>query len=120
MLTTMSTNTSWKYLSRKPKSLYKQLFIHDKGRWVSARTIYGQAVGADARTHEQLANDYNLPLEAVREAIAYCESNPPEIAQDWAAEEALLEVDGMNEPDYKSHAIPPVLSPQEMARLNRL
>ena len=116
----MSTNCSWKYLSRKPKSLYKQLFIHDQGRWVSARTIYGQAVGDGARTREQLAEDYNLPLEAVQEAIAYCESGPPEIAQDWAAEEALLEVDGMNEPNYKFHANPRLLSPQEMARLNRL
>jgi len=116
----MSTNASWKYLSRKPKSLYKQLFIHDKGRWVSARTIYGQAVGEEARTREQLAEDFNLPLEAVQEAIAYCESNPPEIAQDWAAEEALLEADGMNESDYKYHAKPRVLPTQEMARLNRL
>jgi uncharacterized protein (DUF433 family) len=115
----MSTNVSWKYLSRKPKSLYKQLFIHDKGRWVSARTLYGQSVGEGARTCEQLAEDYNLPAEAVQEAIAYCESNPPEIAQDWAAEEALLEADGMNDPDYKLHATPPLLSPQEMARLNR-
>jgi hypothetical protein len=52
-LPAMSTNASWKYLSRKPKSLYKQLFIQDKGRWVSARTIYGQAVGDGARTQEQ-------------------------------------------------------------------
>ena len=73
----MSTNASWKFLSRKPKSLYKQLFIHDEGRWVSARTIYGQAVGDGARTREQLAEDYNLPLEAVQAAIAYCESGPP-------------------------------------------
>jgi hypothetical protein len=116
----MSTNVPWKYLSRKPKSLYKQLFIHDKGRWVSARTIYGQAVGDDARTPEQLAGDYNLPLEAVQEAISYCESNPPEIAQDWAAEEALMEADGMKQRDYRYHAKPRLLSPQEMARLNRL
>jgi len=116
----MSTNASWKYLSRKPKSLYKQLFIHDKGRWVSARTIYGQAVGEGSRSPEQLAEDYNLPLEAVQEAIAYCESAPSEIAQDWAAEEALLEADGMKEPNYRYRANPRLLSPQEMARLNRL
>ena len=57
----------------------------------------------------------------MQEAIAYCESDPPEIAQDWAAEElALLEADGMKEPDYKYHAHPRLLSPQELARLNRL
>ena len=37
-------------------------------------------------TPEEIAADYNLPLEAVQEAIAYCESNPPELAEDkeWA------------------------------------
>jgi hypothetical protein len=78
--------------------MFGELFIHDQGRWVSARTIYGQAVGDGARPREQLAEDYNLPLEAVQEAIADCESGPPEIAQDWAAKEALLEADGINEP----------------------
>jgi hypothetical protein len=116
----MGTDASWKYLSRKPKSLYKQLFIHDRGRWVSARTIYGQAVGEDARTPEQSAEDYHLPLAAVQEAIAYCVLDPQEIAQDWAAEEALLEASGMKDPNYKYHANPRLLSPQEMARLNRL
>ena len=36
------------------------------------------------------AADFNLPMEAVREAIAYCESNPPEIREDWEAEEASV------------------------------
>lgn len=112
------TTPPWKYLTRKPKSLYKQLFIKD--RWVAARTIYGQYMCEGARTAEQLAEDFNVPLEAVREAIAYCESNPPEIAQDYAAEEALMEADGMNDPNYKYNAKPKLLSAQEMARLNRL
>jgi uncharacterized protein (DUF433 family) len=116
----MSTNLPWTFLRRKPRSLYRHLFIHDKGRFISARTVYGQAVGDDARTPEQLAQDYDLPLEAIREAIAYCESNPPEIAEDWAAEEALAEADGMNDPGYKYRARPRLLSPEEMARLNRI
>jgi hypothetical protein len=113
----MSTPTPYKYLVRKPKSLYKQLFIKD--RWVAARTIYGQSVGEDARTPEQLAEDFNVPLEAVLESIAYCQSNPPEIREDWEREEALMEASGMNDPNYKYNAKPKLLSPQEMARLNR-
>ena len=35
-------------------------------------------------TPEQIAQDYNLPIEAVHEAIAYCASNPPELAEDYA------------------------------------
>jgi hypothetical protein len=77
-------------------------------------------VGDGARTREQLAEDYNLPLEAVQEAIAYCESDPPEIAQDWAAEEVLVEADGMNDLNYKYQGNRRLLSSQEMARLNRL
>lgn len=115
----MNTKPTWKYLGRKPKSGYKHLFIHDQGRWVSARTVYGQAVGDGARTPEQLAEDYKLPLEAVKEAIAYCVSDPPEIREDWQREEALMEAAGMNEPDYKYNAKPKLLSPQEKARIRQ-
>src|SRR5439155_22072927 len=116
----MSTNSNcYKYLARKPKSVYKQLFIKD--RWVSARTLYGMHVSEEMpMTPEEIAADYNLPLEAVLEAIAYCESNPPELASDYAAEEALMEATGMNDPDYKYHPQPKVLTPEEMAWLNRL
>ena len=59
-------------------------------------------------------------VHAVREAIAYCESNPSELAQDYARDEALMEATGMNDPDYKYHPQPKVLTPQERARINRL
>jgi uncharacterized protein (DUF433 family) len=110
---------NYKYLARKPKSVYKQLFVKD--RWISARTLYGMYVNEETpMTPEEIAEDYNLPLEAVLEAIAYCKSNPPEIAQDHAREEAVMDATGMNNPDYKYHPQPKVLTPQEMARLNRL
>ena len=44
----MDNSSAWKYLARKPKSAYKQLFVKD--RWVAARTLYGQSLGEDART----------------------------------------------------------------------
>src|SRR5713226_2254593 len=116
----MSTSSNnYKYLARKPKSVYKQLFIKD--RWVSARTLYGKFMSEEApMTPEEIAADYELPLEAVLEAIAYCQSNPPEIAQDYAREEAIREASGMNDPDYKYHPQPKFLTAQEMARLRRL
>lgn len=113
----MNTPTNYKYLVRKPKSSYKQLFVKD--RWVSARTLYGQSVGDEARTPEELAEDYNLPLEVVREAIAYCESDPLEIREDFEIEEALVEASGMNDPDYKYHLKARDLSPQERAKIVR-
>src|SRR5438132_9501000 len=97
-----STPNPWVYLDRKPGSLYRQLFI--KGRNIAARTLYGHFASAEEpRTLEQIAADYELPIEAVREAIAYCESNPPELEADWAAEEALEEATGMKDPDYPKH-----------------
>jgi len=84
---------------------------------VPLRTLYGQAVGEEARTPEELAADYDLPLEAVVEAIAYCRSNPPEILEDWQREEAFMEAIGMNDPGYKYHGRPRVLSPEERARI---
>jgi uncharacterized protein (DUF433 family) len=112
-----ATPKVWKYLVPKPRSAYKQLFVKD--RWISARTIYGMHVTEEGpRTPEQLAVDFDLPLEAVLEAIAYCESNPPELLEDYAREEALMEARGMSDPNYDGH--PKLLTPQERARLNHL
>ena len=89
----------WKWLYHYPKSNYKQLSI--KGTKVHARTIYGQAIGEDARTPEQLAEDYGVPLEAVREAIAYCESDPPEIREDFEEEErSIREAEQRGDPNF--------------------
>ena len=49
-------------------------------------------------TLEEIAADYDLPLEAVAEAIAYCESDPPELAEDYAREQARIEAAGRNDP----------------------
>jgi uncharacterized protein (DUF433 family) len=112
--------TRWNYLERDPLSSQKQLSI--KGRRIKARTLYGQHVNAEEpRTVEQIAADYNLPIEAVREAIAYCESKPPEIEEDWRVEEALMEASGMNDPNYKydPKRYYKMIPPEEKARIIR-
>ena len=70
-------------------------------------------------TPEQIAADYNLPVEAVKEAIAYCESRPPDLAEDLEVEEKLTEATGMNAPDYKEHGKPKPLTPAERVKLER-
>ena len=35
-------------------------------------------------TPEEIAREYDLPVEAVKEAIAYCQTDPPEIREDFA------------------------------------
>jgi len=114
----MSTaSTQYQYLAPNPKSSYRQLFV--KGRRLMARDLYGQYVNSEPRTVEELAADFDVPVEAVKEAIAYCESNPPELAQDQAREEAIMEASGMNDPNYKWHPQPKLLSPAEVAKIMR-
>src|SRR5438876_11615683 len=95
--------SSWKYLAPKPGSHYRQLFI--KGTRIAARVLYGYFMpGEDwpGRTAEEIAEGFNLPLEAVGEAIAYCQSDPPEIGVDWAQKEALMRATGMNDQCHPS------------------
>jgi uncharacterized protein (DUF433 family) len=114
----MSPTARYQYLAKKPKSLYRQLFIKD--RWISARTLYGMLVNEQQpMTVEEIAADYDLPPAAVEEAIAYCASNPPEIAADAAREEAIMEASGELEPGYRVHPQPRLLTTEEIARLMR-
>jgi uncharacterized protein (DUF433 family) len=114
----MSTQptTAWKHLAPNPKSAYTQLFV--AGRRIRARTLYGAYMSAEEpMTPEEIAADYDLPLEAVEEAIAYCKSDPPEIRIDFEREERLMEATGMNDPDYRLGGRYKSISPEEIARI---
>jgi uncharacterized protein (DUF433 family) len=107
---------TWKYLAPNPKSAYKQLFL--KGRRIRARDLYGMYMSAEApMTPAKIAADYGLPLEAVEEAIAYCQADPSEIKEDFEREERIMEATGMNDPEYKYGGKYRVLSAQARARL---
>ena len=59
-----SESSHWKYLAPKPKSFYRQLFIKD--RRIPARALYGMYLNEESpMTPEEIAADYDLPLEAV-------------------------------------------------------
>src|SRR5689334_10273669 len=103
--------TDWRYLERDPKSSYRQLSI--KGRRIRARTLYGMLMSAEEpMTIEQIAQNYDLPIEAVAEAIAYCKSDPPEITQDLLRTQAIMEASGENDPNYKFAPQPKTISPE--------
>ena len=106
------TTTTWKHLERDPKSRLKQLSI--RGRRIRARTLYGQFMSAEEpMTPEEIAAGYDLPLEAVQEAIAYCRSDPPEIKEDFEREERFFKAIGLDKPGGKLKPIPP----EEYARI---
>jgi hypothetical protein len=58
-----------------------------------------------------------LPLAAVEEAIAYCQTDPPEIKEDFEREERLMEASGMNDPDYKNGCKYRPVPPEEVVRI---
>lgn len=107
----MSTQptTAWKHLAPNPKSAYRQLFV--RGTRITARTLYGWYAGPEPMKPEFIAEQFNLPVEAVLESIAYCESNPPELLDDYDVEQALI--------DAASKKLDGRLSPEETVRIRR-
>ncbi len=111
-----TTATQWKHLEPRPKSAYQQLFV--RGTRIRAEVIYWLYVSDDEPMSPMaIAKEYSLPVEAVQEAIAYCDSKPREIDEDCRREEALMEATGMNDPSYKTNPTPKVISAEERARI---
>jgi uncharacterized protein (DUF433 family) len=63
---------NWQYLIARPYAWRKQLYI--KGRKLLASTIW-QDMTANQMSPEQAAQNWNLPLSAIYEAINYCENH---------------------------------------------
>jgi uncharacterized protein (DUF433 family) len=112
-----TTQAKYAYLVPNPKSTYRQLFL--KGTRIRAWVIYCDHV-AQEMTPEEIAKDRDLPVEAIREAIAYCASNPPEVLGDVIREQQHMRAAGMFELEYKHDPTPRILTPQERARINRI
>jgi uncharacterized protein (DUF433 family) len=106
----------WKHLERRPGSSYQQLCL--KGKRIWAWTLYCEFMNeTEPRTPQQLAEDFEVPLEAVREAIEYCQSDPPEIREDHRKDDLLAEAIGMNDSAVKYSGKPRSLSTEERIRL---
>ena len=121
----MSTQRAWKNLEPRPCSCYRQLFV--KGRRIRAEILYAATFDVQdeeeglirGRTPEEIAADYDLPVEAVREAIEYCKEHWDVVLKDHDREERLSEATGMNHPDYKYNPKKyyKPLTPQERAAI---
>jgi len=71
----------------------------------------------EPRTPQRLVEDWGLPLEPVQEAIAYCQSDPPELREDHRQDELLARAIGTNDPAMKYSGRPSPLSTEERATL---
>ncbi len=86
----MSATVPYKYLHRKTNSNYRQLFF---GR-IRAEVLYRETVGREPLTPDQVAYEYNVPVEAVLEAIDYCTKNEELLNEERAREEARIRASG--------------------------
>jgi len=80
---TTKTLTQYQHLEPRPGSNYRQLFL--KGRRIRAAVVDEAIHGPDPRTPEEFARDYQLPLEAILEALDYVAHNRPLIEQSGTA-----------------------------------
>jgi hypothetical protein len=92
---TMTTKTEKQYqhLEPRPGSNYRTLFLKD--RRIRAAVVDGVINGPDPRSAEDFAREYQVPLEAVIEALEYVAANRTLIEQERDHEAARLRARGL-------------------------
>src|SRR4051795_140037 len=93
---TTQSQTQYQHLEPRPGSNYRQLFL--KGRRIRAAVVDEAIHGPDPFTPEEFARDYQVPLEAVLEALDYVARNRPLIEQERDREAAKLRARGLGGP----------------------
>lgn len=92
----VSLTADYKYLEDRPRSNYRQLWV--KGRHMRAEVLYRHTVGPERRSPEEVAEDYQLPLEAVLEAVEYCLRHKALLDSERSREETRLRESGVEQP----------------------
>ena len=90
-----TTATPYQHLEPRPGSNYRQWFL--KGRRIRAAVVYEAIHGPDPCTPEEFARDYQVPLEAVHEALDYVARNLPLIEQERDREAADIRARGLDQ-----------------------
>jgi hypothetical protein len=96
----MDANGEYKYLKPKRGSRYRQLFF---GR-IRAEVLYRETVGTEPLAPEQVALEYQVPVEAVLEAIDYCLKNKDLLDAERSREAAGIKAAGRDQWPYAPHA----------------
>jgi len=93
---TTKIETHYQHLEPRPGSNYRQLFL--KGRRIRAAVVDEGVHGPDPRSPEEFARDFEVPLEAVLEALDYVAQNRPLIQQERDREAANLRARNIDRP----------------------
>jgi len=92
-MTTNTPKTQWQYLEQRPHSWRKQLYI--KGKRIKASVIYSDMIVND-ETLEEAAENWDLPLAAIEEAIQYCQTHQDLLRREADEERRRLEAKGIS------------------------
>jgi uncharacterized protein (DUF433 family) len=106
----MSDNKEYKYL--RPKgggSNYRQLFVNGR---IRAEVLYRETVGLEPLTPAEVAREYDVPVEAVLEAIDYYIKNDTLLNEERSREEAWIRANGRDKWPYA----PPMLGVPDESR----
>jgi hypothetical protein len=98
----MNPNGEYKYLKAKRGSRYRQLFF---GR-IRAEVLYRETVGKEPLSPEEVAREYDVPVEAVREAIDYCVKNKDLLDAERAREDDEIRRAGRDKWPYAPEHAP--------------
>ncbi len=93
----MSPTTEYRYLVPRSGSNYQQLFVRGS-RKIRAEVLYRLTVGPEPRTPEEVAVDYDLPAEAVHEAIHYARNHESLLRTEREREEQAVRKLLLNQP----------------------
>jgi hypothetical protein len=101
----MVEHTGYQYLQpKRGGSNYRQLFVNGR---IRAEVLYRETVGQEPLTAEEVAREYNVPVEAVHEAIDYCVNNQELLNEERAREEAWIRATGHDQWPYAPRAYQP-------------
>ncbi len=93
----MTRSGEYRYLQPKAGSNYRQLFVNGR---IRAEILYRETVGAEPLTAEEVAREYQLPVDAVVEAIDYCLHNQELLDEERAREAARIKAAGRDKWPY--------------------
>ncbi len=86
------TTPQWQYLESRPSSWRQQLYL--KGRKLRAYNVWSDMIANDWSI-EETAYNWDLPVEAVLEAIEYCQTHWELLQQEAEEEWRSLEEQGV-------------------------
>ena len=74
---------------------------------IRAEILYRETQGTEPLSPERVADEYGLPVEAVLEAIHYCEQNRELLNAERAREQASIEARGLDRWPHAARAAEP-------------